>query len=132
MPDEELKKMIADHMEAGFLENIIDMFRRDRSLFGLLGCLISDERARVRLGAVALVEALKESFFRDAIVKEVSSIAGVLKNPEAVIRADAAYLLGVIGDKSALPFLRDSVNDENAAVREVLKETIEELSVPVI
>src|SRR3990172_5858602 len=127
MADEKLKKMIADHMEAGLLENIIAMFRHDRSLFGLLDYLMSDERGRVRLGAVALVEALKEGF-RDDIVKEVSRIAGGLKNPHPVIRADAAYLLEVIGDKSALPYLMDSANDENAAVREMLKETIEELS----
>ena len=66
--------MIADHMEAGFLENIIDMFKHDRSLFSHLGHLINDGRGRVRMGAVALAETLKDGY-PDEIVKAIPSIA---------------------------------------------------------
>jgi len=52
--------MIADYMEKGFLENIIDMFRHDKSLYPLIGDLLNDERMRVRLGVSALVETLAE------------------------------------------------------------------------
>ncbi len=40
-PDQPLMNLIADHMESGFLENIIDMFRHDKSLYPLIGELIS-------------------------------------------------------------------------------------------
>jgi len=60
MTREELKTMIADYMEKGFLENIIDMFRHDGSLYSLVGELMTDERVRVRLGMSALVETFKK------------------------------------------------------------------------
>ena len=52
--------LIADHMESGFLENIIDMFRHDSGLYPLIGSLIQDERVRVRVGITALMEELKK------------------------------------------------------------------------
>jgi len=48
-PQTDFLRMIADHMENGFLENIIDMFRHDTTLYSLVGELIQDERVRVRL-----------------------------------------------------------------------------------
>ena len=58
MAREELKTMIADYMEKGFLENIIDMFKHDKTLYLFIGELMTDERVRVRLGMSALVETL--------------------------------------------------------------------------
>ncbi len=121
------KAMVADYMEAGLLENIADMFKADRSLFSILPHLISDERGRVRLGAVALAEGV-----RDACQKELQAvipdIAGVLNHSNPTIRADAAYLLGIIGHKDALPYLMTVLDDKNPLVRETIQETIEELS----
>jgi HEAT repeat protein len=119
--------MIADYMEGGFLENIIDMFKHDRSLYSLLHHLMSDERGRVRLGAVALIETLKDEHYED-IVKIIPSIAALLKDPNPTIRADAAYLLGIIGHKDALPYLEEAQKDEIAPVRQVISEAIEELT----
>ena len=121
------KSMVANYMEAGFLENITDMFKADRGLFSILPHLISDERGRVRLGAVALVEGV-----RDACQKELQAvipdIAGVLNHSNPTIRADAAYLLGVIGHRDALPYLRTVLDDKNPLVRETIQETIEGLT----
>jgi len=41
---EDIKMMIADYMEKGFLENIVDMFKHDRSLSPLIADLMRDER----------------------------------------------------------------------------------------
>src|SRR4030043_84731 len=54
-----MKTMISDYMEKGFLDNIIDMFKHDKSLYEYVGDLLSDERMRVRLGISALIETLK-------------------------------------------------------------------------
>jgi len=56
--DSSLVSMIADYMGKGFLENIVDMFRHDSKLYGLVGELIQDERVRVRIGVTALMEDL--------------------------------------------------------------------------
>lgn len=124
-----MKKLVADYMESGYLENIVDMFKHDKSLFYLIGKLISDERGRVRLGTVALVEILKEDFYAD-ILTAVPSIAKVLKHPNPTVRGDAAYLLGIIGHKDALPFLSEASDkeEEHEAVMETIKESIERIS----
>jgi hypothetical protein len=72
-----MRRMIADHMEGGFLENIIDMFKHDRGLYSLVPHLMADERGRVRLGTVALIEAL-----RDAHRKEIIDAIPYLKEAE--------------------------------------------------
>ena len=54
----ELRRMIADYMENGFLENIIDMFKHDKSPYAFTGKLMADER--VRLIAKEAVEDIKK------------------------------------------------------------------------
>jgi HEAT repeat protein len=119
-------KMIADYMENGFLENIVDMFRHDRGLYPLIGELLGDERSRVRIGAVALVETLKEED-AEHIASAIPGVAEKLKDPNATIRGDAAYLLGIIGHRDALPFLKEMLNDDHDLVRESVSEAIEEI-----
>jgi HEAT repeat protein len=123
---EDMKTMIADYMEKGFLENIIDMFRHDKNLYPLIGDLMKDERMRVRLGMSALVETLAKED-PDNITDSIPGIAALLEDENATIRGDAAYLLGIIGHPDAVPFLRDASEDENGSVREIAGEAIEEI-----
>jgi len=39
--------MIADFMQKGFLENMIDMFKHDTSLYSITGDLLRDERRKL-------------------------------------------------------------------------------------
>jgi len=121
-----MRKLIADYMENGFLDNIVDMFTHDKNLYPVIGELLADERSRVRLGTVALVEILIEKE-KDNIVKAIPGIAQVLKNPNPTIRGDAAYLLGIIGHNDSIPFLTEALNDENELVRQTVKESLEEI-----
>ncbi|MBI4850176.1 MAG: HEAT repeat domain-containing protein [Nitrospirae bacterium] len=122
-----MKKLISDHMENGFLENIIDMFRHDKSLYPMIGEMLGDERSRVRVGAVALVETLMGEDI-DTVVKAIPCIAETLKSPNPTIRGDAAYLLGIIGHKEALPYLLKATDDEHWLVREAVVEAIEAIN----
>lgn len=126
MNESDIKSMIADYMEKGFLENIIDMFKHDRNLYPLIGDLMTDERMRVRLGITALVETLARED-RDNIPGSINSIAKLLKEPNSTTRGDAAYLLGIIGHSDALPHLEHVLADDNAQVREIAGEAIEEI-----
>jgi HEAT repeat protein len=122
-----MQKMIADYMENGFLDNIVDMFKHDNSLYGLIGNMLGDERGRVRLGTVALVEILKTKDF-DNVLTAIPGIAVHLKNPNPTIRGDAAYVLGIIGHKDAVKFLSEASDDENEMVREAVKDSIETIN----
>ncbi len=120
-------KMVADHMEGGLLENIIDMFKHDKSLYPMIGDMIGDIRSRVRIGTIALVETLKEDHPED-IRTTIPGIAKLLKNSDPTIRGDAAYLLAIIGHKDALPFLSAAIDDKHALVKETIEESIKQIS----
>jgi HEAT repeat protein len=123
----ELRQMIADYMENGFLENIIDMFKHDNSLYPLIGELMTDERVRVRLGMSALVETLKEKD-PENIYSALPNILPLLRHNEPVIRGDAAYLLGIIGYEGSVPLLEKTAGDDtNKEVRLIAKEAVEDI-----
>lgn len=124
----DLRQMIADYMENGFLENIIDMFRHDSSLYPLLGTLIQDERVRVRIGVTALVEELA-GLDAGHIHEAVPALLRTLEHTEPFIRGDAANLLGIIGDRAALPFLeRVSSEDQDPNVRLLSAEAVQDIA----
>jgi HEAT repeat protein len=123
---QDLRSMIADHMETGFLENIIDMFKHEPALYSLVADLIRDERVRVRVGVTALIEDLAISD-KGNISKAVPNLLPLLAHGEAVVRGDVSNLLGIIGDKCAIPLLESLLRDENPNVRLIAQEAIEEL-----
>lgn len=122
----DLKTMIADYLENGFLENIIDMFKYDKSLYAYIGDLMQDERIRVRLGVSALIETLQREDSVN-VIQTIPSILPLLKNQNPMIRGDAAYLLGIIGQQDTIPFLHETMIDENTDVRIIAQEAIEEI-----
>jgi HEAT repeat protein len=122
----DLVQLIADHMENGFLENIIDMFRHDSSLYQLTASLIQDERVRVRIGITALMEELK-NLDPENISGAIPVLLPLLDHAEPFVRGDSANLLGIIGDRNTLSYLEKMLADENENVRLIAKEAIEEM-----
>ncbi len=120
-------KMLAEYMEGGFLDNIIAMFRHDKSYYPYIGVLLGDERMGVRIGTFALVETLMSEDEVNVLLA-IPGIAKLLQDPHATIRGDAAHLLGVIGHKDALPYLTAAANDEHDLVRENVEEAIKEIN----
>lgn len=98
--DNHFKTMVLDHMEKGFLDNIIDMFKHDKSLYPLIVDMIKDERMRVRLGAVALVEDLVKNS-KAEFTEILPAISALMKDPNPTISGDAAYLLEIIESEAA-------------------------------
>jgi HEAT repeat protein len=123
----DLKTILADYMENGLLDNIIDMFKHDQSLYAYIGDLIADERIRVRIGATALVESLRKED-PENVNKAIPHLLPLLKSETPVIRGDAAYLLGIIGNRDVVPFLNEIINDADTNVRMIAKEAIEDIT----
>jgi hypothetical protein len=121
---EEMVKMVADYMEGGFLENIVAMFRQDRNLYPIIGEVLADERQRVRIGMIALVETLIDEDY-DNVLTAIPGIAEQLYNEHPTIRGDAAYLLGIIGHKEGLPYLEEVEGEEHELVIETIQDSIE-------
>ncbi len=123
MNDQELSSMLQEYMGKGFLENIIDMFKHDPSLFRFIPDLISSDNTRVRIGTVALVEELRD-LYPDEIEKVLPSLIGLIKEGDVTLRGDIAYLLSIINTPSALEALRSLCNDEYPQVREIAEEAL--------
>jgi hypothetical protein len=127
MNDDELKTMVLDYMAEGYLENIIDMFKHDESLYPLVVDMISDERVRVRLGGAALVEELIKTD-KGPFVKIIPDIARLLEDANPTLRGDAAYLLGLISHADALPYLLKVKDDDNVFAREIIVDAIHDIT----
>ncbi len=121
--DNELKAMVLNYMEKGFLENIIDMFKHDEGLFPMIIDMIKDERVRVRLGATALVEELIK-LKPEPLIRMIPDIAELLKDENPTVRGDGANLLDIIKHQDVLPFLLSAENDADANVREIVRDAI--------
>ncbi|KJR40426.1 glutaredoxin [Candidatus Magnetoovum chiemensis] len=122
----ELFNMIADYMEKGFLDNIIDMFKYDENIYPVIKQLIQDERMRVRIGAIALVEALAEINFQ-GLNDIADSILPLLNSESPTIRGDALHCLSIIGIEKHIEYIKRLRNDSNAQVREIAIDAIEDI-----
>jgi HEAT repeat protein len=113
-------------MGRGFLENILAMMKQDPSLIRFIPALAGDDAIVVRLGATALIEELVRD--RSApLAAAVPGLVALLGHGNPTIRGDAANALGIIGDPSALPALKDLSRDANASVREIAEEAVQEI-----
>jgi len=127
MQDGEMRAMLIDYMEKGFLDNIIAMFKQDQSLNRFIADLIGDEQIRVRLGGTALVEELVREH-REGLSLAVPGLIALLKAGSPTIRGDAASVLGIIGDRSAQAALEACSRDDlHPGVRAAAGEALLEL-----
>lgn len=124
MEQTEIYAMMADYMDKGFLDNIEDMLKHDRSLFSALPLMIIDERISVRIGAVALAETMRAEYM-DELREQVPAIAEQLAHDNPTFRGDAIFLLSAIGHPDALPYL-EAHEETHPQVRQMLEETLKE------
>ena len=123
--DKELKKVIADFLEMGHVDNIFEMFKQDARYYCWAGDLLDDERFNVRLGISVLFEELK-AHGEDDIHLAVSSLCRVLRVGPPHVRGDAVNVLGIIGSAEALDCVRKAMQDDSPQVREVVRDVLEE------
>jgi hypothetical protein len=123
MNDIEMRAMLIEYMGNGFLENIIAMFKQDSSLYRFIPDLLGNENLRVRLGATALVEELVVEH-RKELSAAVPGTIGLLKQESPTIRGDAASVLGIIKDASAIDALRICLHDNHPGVREIARDAL--------
>ena len=126
MNDQELRAMLTDYMGRGFLDNIAALMKQDPSMVRFLPDLLGDDAIVVRLGATALVEELVKEH-RQILGAAVAGLVSLLDHENPTIRGDAANVLGIIGDRSAVNALKKLQNDGHASVREMAREARREI-----
>jgi len=126
MNDDDMRTMLIDYMGKGFLENIVALMKQDPSTVRFIADLLGDDSIMVRLGATALVEELAKEH-RQTLAVAVPGLLVLLGHENPTIRGDAANVLGIIGDRSAMNALRGLQNDANPAVREIAEDVLREM-----
>ena len=117
--DQELKKVIADFLDQGHVDNIVAMFRHDPKYYGWTGELLADERFSVRLGVAVLFEELRASQ-PEKIGLAIPSLLTLLESNQPLLRGEAVSLLAVIGGKEAESHIRRLEADPSPQVREMV------------
>lgn len=125
--DTELKKVIADFLEMGHIENIVSMFRKDPHYYSWSGDILLDERLNVRLGMTVLFEELKD-IQPEQLIEAIPSLVPLLNNDNALIRGEAVSLLGIIGTAETCILIKSKQNDPSPQVREMVEIVLEEIS----
>jgi hypothetical protein len=120
---EELLRVIGDFLEMGHVENIVAMFKKDDSHYGLTGDLLRDERFAVRLGMAVLFEELVRIRPRDT-TKAIASLLPLLTETTPVLRGEAANILGIINTDEALRPLKPLRNDPDSQVAEIVGDIL--------
>lgn len=121
---EAFEKLLFDYIENGYLENIITFFEHEPEQVRLIPKMITDERIRLRVGAFAIIEELKERK-REVLKSIVPSLEELLKSPSKNIRGDAAYALEIIADSSSKPALLEALNNESdPQVRALIEDAL--------
>lgn len=123
--DGELKRVIADFLDQGHIENIVAMFRREPMYYLWTGELLTDERFSVRLGISVLFEELRE-LQPKRLSLAIPSLVAVLNSSEPLYRGEAISLLGIIGSEEALDHVRALSDDPSPQVREVVQMVLDE------
>ncbi len=122
--DLELKKVIADFLDQGHVENIVAMFRREPKYYEWTGEILNDERFSVRLGISVLFEEL-QAIQPDKLVLAIPSLVKLLHIEDPLLRGEAVSLLGIIGTKEAMVQILRLQNDPSPQVREMVQLILE-------
>lgn len=122
--DQELKKVIADFLDQGHVENIVAMFRREPHYYEWTGELIRDERFSVRLGVSVLFEELKE-IQPEKLHLAIPSLVTILSADEPLYRGEAISILGLIDTDEARHHVMKLENDPSPQVREMVQMVLE-------
>ena len=125
--EKEFTKLIADDLESGALEKVIELFRYNKTLFLIVGNLLRDERMKVRLGANMLMDVLLEEK-PDDVKLSLPCILPLLQDQNPTIRGDAADMLGMIGSVEHIVQLRSLLSDSNHQVVEIATDAIDSIN----
>lgn len=121
---EAFEQMLFDYLDNGYLESLITFFEHEPEQLKLIPKMLSDERIRLKVGAFAILEELKEKN-RELLKSIVPNLAELLKSPSKNVRGDAAYALEIIGDASAKPALVEALSrEEDSQVKEFLEDAL--------
>ena len=116
-----------DMLKTGGLEKVRKVLSQDGTHFSALLTLQQDPQTElpVRIGISAMVEEYEGS---EMLQGQIDALAKLTRHPDARIRLDACHFLSLTHSDSALAYIKSLLQDDNAEVREVAKESLETIN----
>lgn len=113
-------------LKTGRRRHVEALIREEPARGGALVALLEDPQASmaVRLGIGAVLEALQDS---GACAPMLPGLSRLAREADARLRADACHFLALIGDPAARPVFEACLEDEDAEVRDIAAEALQEL-----
>ncbi len=121
--DGELLKVIADFLEMGHVQNIVEMFKQDIRYYEWVGTLLMDERFAVRLGVSVLFEYLIEDRPQETTLA-IPSLTKVLQHKTVWVRGEALCVLAIIGSPDALAAIKTLENDPAQEIADIVRDIL--------
>lgn len=123
--DEELRSVIADFLEMGYVENIVAMFKQEPRYYQWTGDLLADERFAVRLGVSVLFEYLIAERPKD-VHRALPSLQRALTHKAPWVRGEAVSVLAIIGSNDALALVKTAEHDPAPEVADIARDVLSE------
>ena len=114
-------------LKEGQLPRAQEMIEADPALLAAVLPIVGNVEAslNVRLGAGVLLEEFAGSDTLRALLPRLGELS---QHADARVRADACHYLGLTGDAAARPWLEARIGDEDADVREIAAESLQNIS----
>jgi thiol-disulfide isomerase/thioredoxin len=114
-------------LKEGQLPRARALIEADPTLLGSVLPIVGNVEAslNVRLGAGVLLEEFAGS---DALRALLPRLGELSQHADARVRADACHYLGLTGDAAARPWLDARIADEDADVRDIAAESLQNIS----
>ena len=114
-------------LKEGQLPRAQEMIEADPALLAAVLPIVGNVEAslNVRLGAGVLLEEFAGSDTLRALLPRLGELS---QHADARVRADACHYLGLTADAAARPWLEARIGDEDADVREIAAESLQNIS----
>lgn len=121
-----MKEYFFQALKSGRRDKVERAIRAEPEHSAVLAELMRDPETSmaVRLGIGAVLEEFHGSGLTDPLIPALGELA---RNGDALVRADAAHFLSLVGGRATIPYLRACLEDEDQEVREIVQEALAEL-----
>jgi thioredoxin-like negative regulator of GroEL len=111
-------------LSSGQLDQVLDRVRSDPAVMDALLQLFTDTDTQLntRIGISAIMEHLENTDTLRALVDQLGELT---RHEDARIRGDACHYLALSGSSKAAGYIRTLLQDADAEVREVARESLE-------
>ena len=113
-------------LSEGLVSKVVDAINKDQTAIQAVMTLLGDSGTVLssRIGIGVVFEEFAKTNLLKSLIQELGELTS---HKDKRIRADAYHYLGMTADKSAIPLLKEGRDDPDKEVREIVKDSLEEL-----